>query len=371
MSDDANRSSPLDPTGVQANHTISENSALDLAAALLRAYGRYGIATDNASANELEERCEQWARHLLIGTPPPQDEGSAAVTAGQRLWEGARRFFTATRRHEQEFINSRIHDLRDMLWMFIQGIRATFVEDQAADKQVTAQLDQLKQAMDTDSIEILRREVVSSLIVIGRTIEERSKRQALQMQQLGDQIKNLREELVSTQQEMSLDSLTRIYNRSSFDEMLAKTTQLSLLSGQDACLVMVDLDDFKAINDNYGHPAGDAVLTNLARIMLRAYPRKTDFVARYAGDEFAIILQDTSAKEGLGLAERLLKTVSTTFIKLSDDQTIACTISLGVAAIQNGDTTESWLSRADAALYAAKEGGRNRVILQDGALLRR
>ena len=362
MSDDTTTPSSPDSKGAPAKPTISEHAAVDLVAAILRAYGRYAIAIDKDDESGLEDQCEQWARHLLIGTPPPVADGTPE---GQRSWEGVRRFFTSARRGEQDLVNARINDLRDTLWMFIQGIRATFVEDQAADRQVTGQLDQLKQALEADSIETLRREVVGSLVVIGRTLEERSKRQSLQMQQLGDQLKHLRQELISAQQAMSLDSLTRLYNRASFDEMLAKTVELSLLSGQDACLLMVDLDDFKNINDTHGHPAGDAVLMAVARGMLHAFPRKTDFVARYAGDEFAIILQDTAAKEGTALAERLLKAVSTTFVKLPDQQEIACTLSLGVAEIKKGDTPESWLSRADAALYIAKEKGRNRVVLKD------
>lgn len=363
MSNDINNPPSGDPNDTHASQSISESAAVDLVAALLRAYGRYAITADKEAAAQLEDNCEQWARHLLIGTPPPNGDGAA----GQRSWEGARLFFTNARRSEQDSVNARLNDFRDMLWMFIHGVLATFVEDQAADKKVTTQLDHLKHALDTDSIDTLRREVVGSLVIIGRTFEERSKRQAMQMQQLGDQLKNLREELVSAQQAMSLDSLTRLYNRASFDEMLTKTVELSLLSGQDACMLMVDVDEFKAINDTHGHQAGDAILTTLAQVMLRAFPRKTDFVARYAGDEFAIILQDTTVKEGTVLADRLVKAMRTTFIKLQDQQEIGCTISIGVAAVRRGDTPESWLSRADEAMYEAKQAGRNRVVSQNGS----
>src|SRR3569833_2756168 len=86
------------------------------------------------------------------------------------------------------------------------------------------------------------------------------------MQQLGDQLKTLRNELVSAQQAMARDPMTRLYNRASFDEMLAKAVELSVLSGQSTCLLMVDVDGFKAINEQHGHQAGDAVIGAMARL---------------------------------------------------------------------------------------------------------
>lgn len=344
----------------------ADHPALDLAAALLRAFGRHAIATEKMTAGDLDELCEQWARHILIGAPSPDAEAKAvALTIEKRDWEGVRRFFMDVRRGEQEFVNTRIGDFRDMLWVFIHGLRATFVDDQAADKAVNSQLDHLKQALETNSIDALRREVVGSLVLIGRTLDERRKRQAAQMEQLGEQLKSLRGELVSAQQAMALDPMTRLYNRSSFDEMLSKTVEISLLSGQAAVLIMVDVDDFKGINDSHGHQAGDAVIGEMARVLLRTFPRKTDFVARYAGDEFIVILQDTSAAEGKMLADRLLKTVRAVRIPLPDANELYFTISVGVAAIKRDDAPEDWLRGVDEALYTAKQAGRNRAHLRD------
>lgn len=359
---DSNSTMPEEPSKKSpAPAFADDHPALDLAAALLRAFGQYGLATDKRSAEELDMLCEQWARHLLIGAPAP---GAAADTA-RREWEQARRFFIDARRSEQEFLNTRLSGFRDMLWEFIQGLRATFVNEQTADQAVASQLDHLKQALDTGSIDTLRREVVDSLVLIGRTLEERRKRQDAQMQQLGEQLKTLRSELVSAQQAMALDPMTRLYNRASFDEMLGKTVELSLLSGQAACLLMVDVDDFKGINDSHGHQAGDAVITEMAQLLLRTFPRKTDFVARYAGDEFVVILQDTTAKEGRLLGERLLKGVRSTRIGAGDSE-LRFSVSIGVGAVRAYDTPETWLRRADEALYAAKQAGRDRVHMPEG-----
>ena len=364
MPDKRSKIKPVSSSPV-SNEVQADHPAVDLAAALLRAFGRYGVTTERMPAEELDELCEAWARHVLIGAPPPDADGQAvAADVTRRDWEGARRFFTDARRAEQEFVSTRIGDFRDMLWVIIHGLRATFMDEQAADKEVTAQLDHLKQALETDSIDVLRREVVGSLVMIGRTLETRRKRQAAQMEQLGEQLQSLRGELVSAQQAMALDPMTRLYNRASFDEMLAKTVEINMLSGQAAALIMVDVDDFKTINDSRGHQAGDAVIGEMARVLLRTFPRKTDFVARYAGDEFIIILQDTTAKEGQMLAERLLQTVRAARIApLGAEEQFGFTLSVGVAAIRREDSAEAWLRRVDEALYAAKQAGRDCVRL--------
>ncbi len=365
MSDKSSKKQPA--SSVSSANGQADHPAVDLAAALLRAFGRYAVPTERMPAAELDELCEAWARHVLIGAPAPGTDGQkAAPEMARRDWDGARRFFTDARRSEQEFVNTRIGDFRDMLWVFIHGLRATFVDEQAADKEVAAHLDHLKLALETNSIDVLRREVVGSLVMIGRTLETRRKRQAAQMEQLGEQLQSLRNELVSAQEAMALDPMTRLYNRASFDEMLAKTVEINLLSGQSAVLIMVDVDEFKVINDSRGHQAGDAVISEIAKLLLRTFPRKTDFVARYAGDEFIIILQDTSAKEGKMLADRLLQTVRAARIALPGGDDFGFTISVGVAASRREDNPEDWLKRVDEALYAAKQAGRDRAQLAEG-----
>ena len=143
-----------------------------------------------------------------------------------------------------------------------------------------------------------------------------------------------------------------------------KTVELSLLSGQAACLLMVDVDDFKGINDSHGHQPGDAVIAEMAQLLLRNFPRKTDFVAGYASDEFVVILQDTTAKEGRLLGERLLKGVRGTRIGAGDGE-LRFSVSMGVGASMLM-TRRDLLRRADEALYAAKQTGRDRVHMPEG-----
>src|SRR3569623_1955002 len=209
MADEPSKRSPLPIAEIKADHP-----AVDLAAALLRAFGQYGIATEKLPAEQLQQRCDQWARHLLVGSPPPGAAG-VGTAISKREWDGARRFIVDASRSEQEIVNARIGDFRDMLWVFFLGLRSAFADDQSADKAVSAQLDHLKQVLAGNSLDTLRREVVDSLALLSRTLEERRSRQEAQMQQLDEQLKPLRNELISAQPALALDPMTRLYNRAS------------------------------------------------------------------------------------------------------------------------------------------------------------
>jgi diguanylate cyclase (GGDEF)-like protein len=157
------------------------------------------------------------------------------------------------------------------------------------------------------------------------------------------------------------DGLTTLYNRIYFNDTLENELQRSLRYKTPLCLLMLDIDFFKSINDTYGHQAGDACLVALATLLKR-FSRKVDSCARYGGEEFIIILPQTPFVNAMGLAERLRQEVEKLKVQY-DDQTIQYTVSIGLSSLsQTGEkTAEDLLKAADSALYVAKENGRNRV----------
>jgi diguanylate cyclase (GGDEF)-like protein len=157
--------------------------------------------------------------------------------------------------------------------------------------------------------------------------------------------------------EARTDKLTDLPNRRSWDDGLAREVQLQARRGTPLCVLMIDLDWFKRLNDTHGHATGDAALAGAARV-LRAQARQTDLLARIGGEEFALALPDCALADGAQRAERIRLAVERTSVGWATP----LTVSIGVAAIPAHATTPAELmASADAALYEAKRSGRNTV----------
>ncbi|GKW50431.1 sensor domain-containing diguanylate cyclase [Halomonas sp. NCCP-2165] len=158
-------------------------------------------------------------------------------------------------------------------------------------------------------------------------------------------------------QQATRDHLTGVLNRRGFDDALAEALAEARCLDRPLSLLIFDIDHFKAVNDRYGHERGDAVLQALAR-RVQACLRSSDLLARWGGEEFTLLLPGTDVPGARVIAERLRQTVaSARFAGLE------VTISLGGSRYRRGDSGAALLQRADAALYRAKEGGRNRVVM--------
>jgi diguanylate cyclase (GGDEF)-like protein len=156
------------------------------------------------------------------------------------------------------------------------------------------------------------------------------------------------------------DSLTGLANRWTFDEELALEWRRAERVGDPLALVLVDIDDFKAINDTYGHQVGDEVLRGVGRV-LSANVRQVDLAARYGGEEFAIIVPETDLEGAVQLAERLRVALEQERINVPDGSHIAVTASFGAAVKGGLPRAEQLVAAADATLYEAKRSGKNRV----------
>lgn len=153
------------------------------------------------------------------------------------------------------------------------------------------------------------------------------------------------------------DALTAVANRFQFDKALSHSISVAQRYERGLSILLLDIDYFKAVNDTYGHLVGDAVLKKLTQILLQG-TRKSDIVARWGGEEFVILLPDTEFTSAIKLAEILrLKVAECDFAPV---ERVTC--SIGVSRWNEGDSPDQLLKRVDKKLYAAKEGGRNRVV---------
>ena len=159
------------------------------------------------------------------------------------------------------------------------------------------------------------------------------------------------------------DGMTGIFNHTFMEQYIADAINRSKRSKNPLALLMIDVDFFKQINDNFGHNLGDEVLIRLAQV-LSSSKRSTDYLGRWGGDELILLLTDTNLTGAANLAEKLRRLV--------EDHTFPhsrhLSISLGVSEYRDGDSQASFIERADAAMYRAKRGGRNRVEVQRAAI---
>jgi diguanylate cyclase len=168
--------------------------------------------------------------------------------------------------------------------------------------------------------------------------------------------------------EARIDGLTSLANRRSFDDHLSRRFAERQQSKVPLSLLLVDIDHFKQFNDQYGHQAGDVVLQTIAEV-LSAATREMDFVARYGGEEFALVLPATNLNEAVCAAERVRQAIASSVCDFEGRQ-LRVTASVGIAEASDDDTLRGLFKRADSAMYAAKDHGRNCSMLHDGQRMR-
>ena len=156
-----------------------------------------------------------------------------------------------------------------------------------------------------------------------------------------------------------IDGLTGLLNRVNWERMVSAELKRHHRHGSPAALMMIDIDRFKAINDRYGHLAGDEVIQTVAALLDGAL-REQDLAGRYGGDEFGVLLPDTDLAGAQAIAERIRAQVEASTMQSAEG--VRCAISLGIATADGeGDDVREWIRRADRALYRAKLAGRNRI----------
>lgn len=206
--------------------------------------------------------------------------------------------------------------------------------------------------------------VVASLLEETRSMAQASAGLETRVAKAEGEVRRLEARLAVAEREASTDSLTGLGNRRRFDRALADAVERSRRTGEPVSLLLADVDHFKRINDTHGHELGDEVLRAVAGAIARA-ARRSDAVARYGGEEFAVLLCGASRDVALAAAERIRRAVEGRELMVRDGGASlgSVTLSIGCAVRAPDEPADALVRRADEALYAAKRGGRNRIVL--------
>lgn len=228
-------------------------------------------------------------------------------------------------------------------------------------EHLESNLSRLKGAVDSTSARSASMRLARLVQDMSHGIAAQKEASEKRVRQLAGMVQGLNSELQTARMQLAEDALTGLYNRGAFDQHLAQALAKARLAPYRFTLVLVDLDNFKAVNDTHGHVAGDRVLKQTAQILQRFVLRASDLAFRYGGEEMAIVLDDSGAGRGARIAEEIRAEMVNTVFELPD-AVHAQTASFGVAEGSDRDTSESLIQRADECLYLAKKNGRNRVV---------
>jgi diguanylate cyclase len=270
-----------------------------------------------------------------------------------------RQWYSSYRIDEYSYIQKTFDEFKNIIWDFADQLSEDIHLEKSSDREVLANLEQLREAVESNSIHMLKtksREFIDSYVEIQtKKDQHREKR----LDNIQNNLRSVKKQLLHANHTMRTDHLTGAFNRKCFDEQLKKIHQMSKHMQMNASLIMLDIDHFKKVNDCYGHDVGDFVIQECVRCLKEVFKRENDFIARIGGEEFAVLLPDYQVSHAQQKAEEALNHIRSQIIVHKEFQ-IKFTVSMGIAQLSQNETTENWLKRADQALYDSKRTGRNK-----------
>ena len=269
-------------------------------------------------------------------------------------------------RKQKHYLEEKEKELRDIIDLLAKAMAILNTENQAFYQRVFAQSEKIEQITGLDDIKKIKSTLAYEIDQIRQMLSAKQEQDALRIEKLANRIDFLQNELDKAKSQSETDGLTGVYNRQAFDAQIVEDVR-----GRDGrwapfSLLLLDLDDFKKINDTYGHLTGDRVLVAFAQ-KCRQSIRSNDFIARYGGEEFAIIMPGASLRNAAKKARQICDSIARTRYALEggrSDDYLSITTSIGVSTLEKNDTPTGIIDRADKALYKAKNNGKNQVATE-------
>ncbi len=327
---------------------------LDDVLALLRDF----LAADEEAAwGPLAERLEACRSALASGVPPGDIEEltKGCLVEGRQLLEQAQQM-RAQRMQDSLAVVEALRDVMSTIGSEMSTMHSS----------ITKSTERFEAIGLLSNPQQIKARLMAEVLALKQVAAKRRRAWEDTAKTLSQRVATLERDLSVVKGEAATDPLTGIANRRGFDETCERWISLSR---PNFVLAILDVDDFKQINDTLGHAAGDDVLRYVAKVLMQSF-RADDLVARVGGDEFAVLAADLTLRQAESRLAGVLSRITKPDTKADDRPGTMPTLSCGLAEFSAGDTPASLLQRADEAQYAAKRQGKNRVVSKETRLLR-
>ena len=325
---------------------------------MIDVYNKHLFDIEKHSIRKVREKLDAMAKNLVNADPQQLEKTLSEI----------RQFFSSYRIDEYSYVQNTFDDFKRIVWDFADQLGEDMRFENLKEKHLATNLKDLKEAVEANSIEILRHK---SREFINSYVEYQSQKNEMRNKRIVSTKKNLdlvKKQLLEANNSLNVDHLTSASNRKSFDEYLKKLVQMNKINNGQMSIIMLDIDFFKKINDTYGHDIGDFVLKECVAILRQVFSKEEEMVARIGGEEFVVVLPNHNIEHTVVRAEEVQKRIRNE-VFLQGEHSIRFTISMGLAQLLQNETTSDWLKRADLALYQSKSSGRNKYTIA-GKLLK-
>ena len=275
-------------------------------------------------------------------------------------------------KNQKEYLKDREGEFKEIIDLLTKAMAAGDNDNQVYNEKIYKQSEKLEKITLLDDIKKIKNELIIEVESIRETVREKELHDSEKLEKLSKKVNTLNVELEKAKEESVKDGLTGVYNRKAFDRYIKELIERNTVTKAPFSILLLDIDDFKKINDNFGHQTGDRVLVAMAN-KCSGFIRNDDFLTRYGGEEFVVVLPGASLRNAVKKGKLICKEIAKSRYTLGEgkeDTVISITVSIGASVHKKGDTVKTIIERADKALYAAKQAGKNRVISEKEIIYR-